>query len=204
MAAASGSDNRCTWSDKGVERSIPNANGGVRGTETAPNRRGSELAGLVPVNGGWSADDLVRGDHAAGCSVLIVADADPGSTLHAPQVVDRLRDADLLVVLGWAETPLTRAADIVLPLASHVERDGTFVNSQWRLQPFERAFPATGEARAGVEIFLDLLARFSPDWKGLSMSQVFARMAASIDGMEELSYDSLPATGVPLSIEGRE
>ena len=107
---AAGSTNRCTWSDRGVERAIPNTHGGIRGTETAPNRRGSELAGLAPVNGSWTAEQLVRGEAADDCSVLIVADADPGSTLHDPQVVDRLRRAELLVVLGWAETPLSRVA----------------------------------------------------------------------------------------------
>ena len=204
VAEAAGSTNRCTWSDRGVERAIPNTHGGIRGTETAPNRRGSELAGLAPVNGSWTAEQLVRGEAAGDCSVLIVADADPGSTLHDPQVVDRLRRAELLVVLGWAETPLSRVADVVLPLATHVEREGTFVNSQWRMQHFESAFPAGGEGRSGVEILLDLLGRFSADWKALSLPQVFARMAATVVELNELSYVALPAEGVQLSVEGRE
>ena len=54
-----------------------------------------------------------------------------------------------LIVFGWADSPLAQAADVALPVAHHAEKDGTFVNVEWRLQRFARAFPPPGQARAG-------------------------------------------------------
>ncbi len=198
LADTVSSPHRCCWTDSGVSRSIPNLAGGITGSDAGPNRRGCELAGLVPEAGGFTATDLLRGDAASRCRVLVVADSDFGSAVHDPQIVDRLRWAKFLVVLGWAETPLTQVADVVLPTATHAEKGGTFVNVERRLQRFERAFPAAPGVRTGVEALADLLARFDPKWKGASAATVFDRMAASIPELEGIEFEKIPAHGVAL------
>ena len=47
---------------------------------------------------------------------------------------------------GSPETGLTRAADIVVPLASWAEADGTFTSSTERVQLARRAFSPAGQA----------------------------------------------------------
>jgi anaerobic selenocysteine-containing dehydrogenase len=191
--------------EPGPERWVPNPEGGVTGREDAPNRRGAELAGLGGSGGdrgsaGFSAADLLEGDAAAGCAVLIVAGHDLSAAAHDPATVERLRRARFLVVAGWADTPLAKAADVALPLATHAEQEGTFVNSQWRLQRFEECFPSPGEARPGVEALGDLLARFDPEWRGLGPAEVFDRLAAAVPAFAGLGYQTLPPTGAPLAV----
>jgi len=53
----------------------------------------------------------------------------------------------LLIVQGVLMTALAQAADIVLPGASWVEKDGAFVNGQGRLQAASRAIAPPGEHR---------------------------------------------------------
>ena len=103
------------------------------------------------------------------------------------------------MVFGWADSPLAQAADLALPTATHAERDGTFVNVERRLQRFERAFPPPGQARAGIEVWGELLARFEPEWEGLSTAAVFALLANAVPAFAGLSYAELPATGAPLA-----
>jgi len=194
---------RAVAAEPGPERRVPNLHGGVTGREAAPNRRGAELAGLgggASEAAGFSAADLLDGDAAAGCAVLIVAGHDLSAAAHDPAAVERLRGARTLVVAGWADTPLAQAADVALPLATHAEQEGTFVNSQWRLQRFEACFPPPGEARPGVEALADLLARFDPAWSGLGAAEVFDRLAAGAPAFAGLSYESLPPTGAPLAV----
>ncbi len=198
LADAADSPHRSVWSEEGPTRTIPNLHGGISGSETAPNRRGAELAGLVPGEGGIGADELMRGDAAARCEFLLVADGDPGSPAHDPEVVARLRQARFLVVLGWASTPLTDVANVVLPAATHAEKDGTYVNSGNRLQRFRAAFPAPAGVRPSVETLVDLLGRLGPNWRGLGTGQVFDRMAASVPALAGLSFGSLPAHGADL------
>src|SRR6185436_17140854 len=194
LADGLGTPHRAVPVDPGPLWTIPNTKGGISGTEAAPNRRGAELAGLAQVG----ADALIAG--VDGSQIVIVADSDFGQAAHDPQVVERLRRAKLLIVFGWCDSPLAKAADVALPVATHAEKDGTFVNVEWRLQHFAAAFPAAGQARPLVDALVDLLARFDPAWSKLSTAQVFDRLAGEHPAFAGLSWDDVPAVGVPLNV----
>jgi NADH-quinone oxidoreductase subunit G len=200
LAEALSIPSRGVLKEPGPERQIPNPGGGITGGERTPNRRGALLAGLRPEAGGFAPEDLVEGEAAAQCEVLLVADADAGSRLQETAVVERLRGATTLIVMGWAETPLSRAADIVLPVAAHTEKDGTFVNVDYRLQKFQRAFPPPTGTRSGVEALLDLLRFFSPSWRDAPAERVFIHMAETVPALAGLTFASIPVEGVQLKI----
>jgi len=245
LAELAGTPHRAVAVDHGPERRIPNLQGGIAGTEAAPNRRGVELAGLaapaartaaaraaaVPVGpaqtppmgtpqivvpgaagaprggngqeaaaGTLDAASLLDGDGAARCAVLVVCDSDLGAAAYDPATVARLRRARALIVFGWADSPLAQAADVALPVAHHAEKDGTFVNVEWRVQRFERAFPPPGQARPAVEALSELLARFDPHWANLDAPAVFDLLAAELPAFAGLKWRELPATGAALAV----
>ncbi|HEX6865590.1 MAG TPA: molybdopterin-dependent oxidoreductase [Thermoanaerobaculia bacterium] len=201
LAELTGSPHRMVPVDVGPERTIPNTKGGITGREMAPNRRGAETAGLTAGLDGLSADDFLRGDGAAKCSVLVVCDSDFSAVAYRPEVVEKLRQARFLVVFGWADSPLAKVADVALPVPHHAEKDGTFVNVDWRVQRFEKAFPPPGQTRNTIEVLLDLLTRFDPIWsKTQSVGQVFDQMAEKIPAFAGLSWRTLPATGSVLNV----
>jgi NADH dehydrogenase/NADH:ubiquinone oxidoreductase subunit G len=200
LADLLGAANRVVPVDVGPERTIPNLKGGITGREAAPNRRGAELAGLAPRDGALTAEELLLGDGASRCGALIVCDSDFSNVAHSAETVERLRRAKLLVVFGWADTPLAKAADIFLPVSHHGEKDGTFVNVEWRLQRFQRAFPPPGQVRPAVEVLSDLLSRFDAGWANLSAGAVFDRLAAELPAFAGLSWHGVPATGAALHV----
>ncbi len=59
---------------------------------------------------------------------------------------------DLLVVQDIFLSETAALADVVLPAASFVEKDGTFTNTERRVQLVRRAIPAPGQALADWEI----------------------------------------------------
>jgi NADH-quinone oxidoreductase subunit G len=202
LADAAGAGSRGVAVDMGTEWTIPRfERPPITGREAAPNRRGAELAGLD-----GNAEDLLQGDAAAGCEVLVVCDSDYGRGAYTAETVARLRQAKLLVVFGWADSPLAAAADIALPVPHHGEKDGTFVNVEWRLQRFERAFAAPGQTRSTVEALGDLLSRFDAAWgtpaNGLSPGKVFDRLAGELPAFAGLNWHDLPATGATLNVPG--
>jgi predicted molibdopterin-dependent oxidoreductase YjgC len=135
----------------------------------------------------------------------VVCDSDFSRAAYSQETVERLRQAKFLVVFGWADSPLAQMADVVLPVAHHGEKDGTFVNVEWRLQKFVSAFPAPGQVRPTLEVLSDLLSRFDPSWGGLTTGKVFDRMASMAGGIPAfagLSWHSLPATGASLNVPG--
>jgi NADH-quinone oxidoreductase subunit G len=207
VADAVGSPHRSVPVDLGPEWTIPRfERPPITGREAAPNRRGAELAGLATGEGkALTADDLLLGDGASRCAVLVVADSDFGRAAHSPEAVARLRQAKFLVVFGWADSLLAQAADVVLPVAHHGERDGTFVNVEWRVQRVQRAFPAPAQVRPALEVLGDLLARFDPEYKTASAGSagaVFDRMAGELPAFAGLHWHDLPATGATLAVAG--
>jgi NADH-quinone oxidoreductase subunit G len=202
LSAMLESPNRALWVDSGPARHIPNPSGGLTGRDAAPNRRGAELAGLVPGAGGIEAEDLLLESAAEGCSVLLVADSDFGKAAHDPRVIERLRKARFLVVMGWAETALSQAADLVLPVATHAERSGTFVNVEGRLQRFDRAFPPPTQVRSAVAVLADLLSRFDPKWGSVDEAVAFDLLAEDNPEFATLRWSSIPATGARLRARG--
>ena len=199
LAALLETPHRSIWVDSGPPRRIPNPQGGVVGRDAAPNRRGAELAGLVPGVEGMDAETLLLEDGADRCSALFVADSAFGKAARDPKVVDRLRKARFLAVMGWADTPLARAADLVLPTATHAEREGSFVNVQGRLQRFERAFPAPPQVRPALELLAELLARFDPQWASVTTATAFDLLAEEVAIFDGLRWATLPAEGHPLA-----
>jgi NADH-quinone oxidoreductase subunit G len=204
LADVAGTPHRSVAVELGPERHIPNLQGGVTGREAAPNRRGAELGGLASATAAagpvLDAESLLHGDGAARCAVLVVCDSDFGAAAWDPATVERLRRARVLIVFGWADSPLAQAADVALPVATHAEKDGTFVNAEWRVQRFERAFPAPGQARPAVEALSELLARYDARWANLGAAAVFDRLAAELPAFAGLSWHHLPATGAALDL----
>ncbi len=193
-----GTPHRSLWVDSGPVRSIPNPSGGVSGSEAAPNRRGAELAGLVAGPAGLDAEKLLLEDRVKDCAFLLIADSDFGRPAWDPRLVERLRQARFLAVMGWAESPLAQAADLVLPVTTPVEREGTMVNSQWRLQRFERVTAPPLEVRPLIEVLVDLLSRWNALWHGLGVAQVFSHLVATLPELRNLSWERIPAMGVKL------
>jgi NADH-quinone oxidoreductase subunit G len=192
-----GTPHRSVWTGPSRPFHIPNPHGGVTAQDAAPNRRGAELAGLLAGEGALDAARLLA-EGAGEAGVLVVADSDFGPAAHDPATVALLRRAQALIVLGWADTPLAMAADLALPVTTHAEKDGTFVNVQRRLQRFRQAFPVAGDALPLVGVLASVLRRLDPSWKAGTPGEVFDRMAAELPALAGLSWGKVPANGVAL------
>jgi formate dehydrogenase major subunit len=73
-------------------------------------------------------------------------------------------DLDFLVVQDIFPTETTEYADVVLPAASFAEKDGTFTNTERRVQRVRKALDPPGKARQDWEILQNLANRMDYDW----------------------------------------
>jgi NADH-quinone oxidoreductase subunit G len=67
-----------------------------------------------------------------------------------------LKNVDNLVVLAMHNESFAKDAATVLPLSSHAEYDGSFINEEGYVQPFTQGFSPLGKSLPGYEIFLRL------------------------------------------------
>ncbi len=85
----------------------------------------------------------------------MLSDADTISTEKA------LRALDLLIVQDIFFTETAKLAHLVLPAASYLEKEGTFTNTERRVQRIRPVLQPYGEARPDWKILADIIHRLS-------------------------------------------
>jgi predicted molibdopterin-dependent oxidoreductase YjgC len=93
-------------------------------------------------------------------------------------------------------TETTELADVVLPVASFAEKDGTFTSTERRVQRVRRAIDPPGEAREEWRIINDLLCRFGVKPKYLSPEQIMAEIALVTPIYGGINYERLNVRGL--------
>jgi len=111
-----------------------------------------EVASL-PATPGRDTAGIVSAAASGDLGALVVGGVDPGD-LALPQVSDALAKA-FVVSLEIRESAVTAVADVVLPVAPHAEKAGSFVNWEGRVRPFEAALTTNSMSDHRV---LDMLA----------------------------------------------
>ena len=128
----------------------------------------------------------VRGVYIMGENTVI---SDP-NTNHAQAALEA---TDFIVVQDIFMTDTAKLADVVLPAASFAESDGTFANSERRVQRVRPAIKPVGESRPDVDILLDLMSRFNVPQDLHSASDVWDEMRKLSPLFGGITYDRLDA-----------
>jgi NADH-quinone oxidoreductase subunit G len=166
--------------------------------DDAPNLLGAADLGF-PVRRTASADpDLsafVKGI-LGGANALYVFDPGPeGSIGDVSWIIEARRSGALkhLIVQGVLLTPLAQAADIVLPGAAWVEKDGSFVNGEGRLQSAARAIDPPGESMEDWQIFVNVGVALGAPLSYTSSQEVRADIASALPNSDRYAgLTSLP------------
>jgi NADH-quinone oxidoreductase subunit G len=128
----------------------------------APNVRGAQALGLVEAGATVPATAALRADVEAGkVAALYVLHPGPESSFGEAEWIVAARTSGTLgclVVQAVVESPLTQAADVVLPGASWLEKDAAYSNMDGRLQRASQAILPLGEAREDWRILTDVAA----------------------------------------------
>jgi NADH-quinone oxidoreductase subunit G len=98
---------------------------------------------------------------AGAVKALYLFDPGPAGTMGDLDWIVEARASNrlaLLVVQGVRHSPLTAAADIVLPGCAWVEKDALFTNDQGRVQPTSAVMTPPGDARDDVQILMEVAA----------------------------------------------
>ena len=138
--------------------------------EGAPSERGLDADGMLAA--------AARGDLGA----LVVGGVDVRDFADPDAVRAAIAATPFVVSLEVRSSEVTRLADVVLPVAPPIEKNGTFINWEGRLRPFGQAVSARSltdrdvlvrlaeefGADLGITALSDLYAEANPlmDWEG--------------------------------------
>ncbi len=190
----------------------------LRVNDKSPNAIGAHTVGIAPRGDGHGidavADRIKRGEIKA----LIVMAEDLSA--H-PSLADASAGVDTLIVLGSHDTVTAKQANILLPMSTWAESEGTFTNMLHRVQRFEPAVVtkenlrsmgmkmsrwdkfgapndrwSNGEqrnCRPAWSVLRSIAKQLGATWTYTSSSDVFADIASHVQQFNGMSYELLDA-----------
>ncbi len=102
---------------------------------------------------------------------------------------------EFLVVQDIFLTETAEFADVILPASSYLEKDGTYTNTDRRVQLGRKVLDPPGQARVDWEVVQDIANRIGLGWSYTSARDVFEEIVAVMPSYANLSYDNLGLTG---------
>ncbi len=94
----------------------------------------------LPETPGRDADQIIAAVNAGELGGLVVGGVDPDDMADPAAFRAALEAASFVVALELRETDVTRAADVVFPVAAVVDKAGMFVTWEGRPRPFDAVF----------------------------------------------------------------
>ncbi|MBS1251137.1 MAG: Formate dehydrogenase H [Anaerolineales bacterium] len=141
---------------------LPNVYSGYQKVTDAAVQEKFENAWGVPLSGemGLTVTEMLDAAEAGDVRCLYVIGENPMvSDPDLNHVRYSLQQTDFIVVQDLFFTETSEFADVVLPAASFVEKEGTFTNTERRIQRVHKAIDAPGEAQSDSWIVAELAKR---------------------------------------------
>ena len=146
---------------------------------------------------GLKLPDMLAGLEDGSIKALVVVGENPVmSDPDSNHVVKALKKAELLLVQDIFFNETAELAHVVLPGASFAEKDGTFTNTERRVQRIRKAVEPVGEARADWEILQDLSNRYGFKMDFTSAKGIMEEIAQLTPQYGGISYERLEGEGI--------
>jgi NADH-quinone oxidoreductase subunit G len=159
-----------------------------------PNVRGALVAGLITA---LPAQQLTA----------LAADIESGKVKTVLSVGEDLTAAGLtaaqlatvsVVYLGTHKNATSAAAKVVIPTLTVFEKNGTFVNQQFRLQKFAKAVPGPAGVADDLGTLTNLVAAVGGAAVSSDLAALWSTLAVEVKSLATVTYANLPSTGLLL------
>ncbi|WP_336367493.1 formate dehydrogenase subunit alpha [Marinobacter sp. C2H3] len=148
----------------------------------------------VPLSGnpGMDNHEMVDAIHEGRLRSLYVIGEDMAVVdANALYVQDAFEKLDFFVVQDIFFSRTCEFADVVLPATPSVEKDGTFVNTERRLQRLYEVMPPLGNARPDWRILTELAQHLGAPWHYQHPSEIMDEAASLTPLFAGASYERL-------------
>ncbi len=136
--------------------------------------------------------EMMNGAVEGSVKALYVMAEDPmTSDPDLNHVREALEALDFLVVQDIFFTETARFADVILPATSWAEKEGTFTNTERRIQRVRKAVESPGQARPDWQILCDVATRMGYPMHYESVAEVMDEIAAVTPIYAGVHFDRL-------------
>ena len=133
----------------------------------------------LPANKGLDNHEMIDAVHQGKLKVIYLKGEDTiTSDANAHYVSAALEKLEFLVVQDVVFSETARFADVVLPAAPSLEKEGTFTNTERRIQRLYQALDPVGESRPDWQIIRDIANALGAKWNYEHPSEIMDEAAS--------------------------
>ena len=173
---------------------LPDQYPGYQALSVAANREKFEKAWGVnlPANPGLTVSQMME----SGLKAMYIVGENPViSEPNSEHVMEVLGGLEFLVVQDIFLTETARYADVVLPASSYAEKDGTFANSERRIQLIQPAIDPIGESKPDYKILLEVMSALGYENNLSSPEDIMAEITSVAPQYAGVTYPKIRRQG---------
>jgi len=146
----------------------------------------------LPTTKGLDNHEMIKAIHKGDLHALYIKGEDTiTSDANANDVEIALRKLPFLVVQDVNYSETARYADVILPASPSLEKDGTFTNTERRIQRLYKALDPLGQSKPDWEIIQLIANKLGAKWRYKHPSEIMDEVASLTPLMEGVSYQRL-------------
>ncbi|WP_077325822.1 formate dehydrogenase subunit alpha [Virgibacillus siamensis] len=146
----------------------------------------------IPEKPGKDNHEMIEAIHAGNLKSLYVLGEDTGIVdANINYVRAAFEQLDFFVVQDLFLTKTAQYADVILPAVPSLEKEGTFTNTERRIQRLYKALDPVGDSRPDWRIITDLAERLGYVWDYDSPSDIMDEAASLAPLFAGVSYERL-------------
>ncbi len=178
---------------------LPNVFTGYQQVANDEARAKFEKAWSVSLSGkpGLTLTETINKAYAGEIKALVVIGENPMMSdpdLH--HVKEALEKLEFLVVQDIFLTDTARYADVVLPGACFAEKEGTFTNTERRVQRVRKAVEPPGQAKVDWQIICELAGKMGYPMNYSSAEEIFEEIRSLTPSYAGMTYARLEGKGL--------
>ena len=108
-------------------------------------------------------------------------------------IIKALESLDFFVIQELFMTKTARYADVILPGVSYAEKEGTFTNTERRVQRIRKAVELQGDMRLDTDILIDLMNAMGYPQPHLTSAEIMDEIASVTPSFAGISHARLDA-----------
>jgi formate dehydrogenase alpha subunit len=151
----------------------------------------------LPTNKGGTVTDFIEQAGEGVLKAFYCVGEDPvRSEPNSTRVRANLEKLDFIVCQDIFMSETAKLADVVLPAACFAEKDGTFTNTERRVQRVRTAVEPPGEARPDWQILCDVSTAMGYPMSYEDPSDIWDELAAATPSLSGISYERIEDQGL--------
>jgi formate dehydrogenase major subunit len=146
----------------------------------------------MPTTKGLDNHEMIDAIHQGKLKAMYVKGEDTiTSDANENDVRQALEKLDFFVVQEVVMSETARYADVILPASPSLEKDGTFTNTERRIQRLYQVFEPLGESKPDWRIIQDIANALGGNWNYTHPSEVMDEVASLTPMFAGVNYERL-------------